>query len=653
MITNNIFLYHLDHELHKLCRIHITHDPIEIYNCFKFITRLAFLLSTESIIIPASNYFESDISYKIINELKPLNPLGVIKLATSSLNLVELLNKKSVQHPSPNNRYFYDDFRNQESDTPLYLPGTLITRVKSASEDIKEEWRNSIGKNSSWAKELYKTVQRNVSIDEFEKLMYSVPDLLGRKAFISEYIVPFLPLKYQELQAADTLLNNFITQCYIKSFLDEYDAMCFSGIPIIDSERILPKNIDKSRYIPYTIYAQKLFPKIIKNKPFMVYINECEVYELTEYKNSKQWKKEVELIEETIMHPGTKTNNYIINPIKVPNNFQGDNQMDRSLLITALSIELESLLEILGSQLQINHIEKDNRSYYTITPNAKKMIVCTSFFGMGQVKAALAIKDALLFMDFDRVILVGICGGLPGKLSLGDIVVSEKIVDYEIAKVFDTENVIRWNVYNSDHKLITQMRNFSSDRWRNQLKSNSSLDHSPLVHFGTVLSGNKVMASRDEAKKLAAVWDKALAIEMEASGMANALYESPDAPPFIMVKSVCDFADKNKNDDWQDIAAKTAALYVIDFLFTTKTISISKKEDFSISTKKNILYVLKETYNKAELNELCFNIDIDIENLGVYAKNEIAVELIRYCERHNKIQILINQINEDRDDILG
>ena len=67
-----------------------------------------------------------------------------------------------------------------------------------------------------------------------------------------------------------------------------------------------------------------------------------------------------------------------------------------------------------------------------------------------------------------------------------------------------------------------------------------------------------------------------------------------------------------------------------------------------------LLYSLnKECYNLSELNELCFSLDIDIEDLSGNGRSEKAVELIKYCKRHNKLQTLVAQINQDRNGILN
>ncbi|KAJ5239138.1 hypothetical protein N7468_003757 [Penicillium chermesinum] len=75
----------------------------------------------------------------------------------------------------------------------------------------------------------------------------------------------------------------------------------------------------------------------------------------------------------------------------------------------------------------------------------------------------------------------------------------------------------------------------------------------PIVHHGTILSGNKVIKSelyRDEMSRKY----KAIAMEMEAAGIMNAL-------PVAVIRGVSDFGDSKKNDLWQPYAAATAAAY--------------------------------------------------------------------------------------------
>ena len=75
----------------------------------------------------------------------------------------------------------------------------------------------------------------------------------------------------------------------------------------------------------------------------------------------------------------------------------------------------------------------------------------------------------------------------------------------------------------------------------------------PVVHYGSILSGNKVIKSaayRDEMGRRF----KAIAIEMEAAGMMNVL-------PVVVIRGISDFGDSDKNNTWQPYASATAAAY--------------------------------------------------------------------------------------------
>ncbi len=43
--------------------------------------------------------------------------------------------------------------------------------------------------------------------------------------------------------------------------------------------------------------------------------------------------------------------------------------------------------------------------------------------------------------------------------------------------------------------------------------------------------------------------------------MSAVEYAKSPQPTAIIIKSVCDFADKNKNDDWQKYASYTSAAF--------------------------------------------------------------------------------------------
>ena len=73
------------------------------------------------------------------------------------------------------------------------------------------------------------------------------------------------------------------------------------------------------------------------------------------------------------------------------------------------------------------------------------------------------------------------------------------------------------------------------------------------VHYGLIASGNQVVKDaelRDLVDR--SLGGNVLCVEMEAAGLMNII-------PCIVIRGICDYADSNKNKDWQEYAASVAA----------------------------------------------------------------------------------------------
>src|SRR5579859_280644 len=60
--------------------------------------------------------------------------------------------------------------------------------------------------------------------------------------------------------------------------------------------------------------------------------------------------------------------------------------------------------------------------------------------------------------------------------------------------------------------------------------------------------------------------------------------------------------------------------------------------------RKKLRQILTEYFNEDELRELCFDINIDYENLSAGSKAGKARELVAFAERHGKTQELVEQV---------
>jgi len=80
----------------------------------------------------------------------------------------------------------------------------------------------------------------------------------------------------------------------------------------------------------------------------------------------------------------------------------------------------------------------------------------------------------------------------------------------------------------------------------------------PLIHYGAIASGNKVMRSGTQRDRIAQHLD-VICFEMEAAGLMDIL-------PCLPIRGICDYSDSHKNKGWQRYAAATAASYAKELL---------------------------------------------------------------------------------------
>lgn len=593
MVADNIFIYHLDYELQELFQLSKVYPYKQIYSCFNLITRMAFLLCKKSILIPASNYFESDIAFSILNSLCSLNvnKLGTIKLISSSYNLDELLNKKLIQHGNgiKTRGFHYIDFI--ENEKRIYLPGTMKKRKASASKDIQKAWMSDGGANKL-ANQIYEIVSGDCKASTLEDKLYSVPVKLGKQAYISRYIVPLLRMNQNYNKPINTIINVFITREYIKSFLEEYHAICLKDIPLIDADIVLPDE-EEYNHLSYMDYAKKLYELKYKGTCAMQFIEQCNAEELLDFKQSSQWKRIVENDSERkiILPQCVKEESMMLNidDIKIG-------------IITALPKECAAMKNMLenakeyffegngaGHRFFVGEIKSANGGIHK---------VALGLCGMGNNKASIrAMSMQSHFPNIESIIMVGIAGGIPTPndvekhVRLGDIVVSKGVVQYDFnkktnekivcrsepaipsAKLLEALDAISVKEYEDIYEWKTYIDRYAVGKFKKPLAedvlhddkgqivkhpNDEMRDGYPKVFYGKIASANILLKSYVTRQKLKEKFG-AYAVEMEASGIADATWDMGRG--YIVIRGICDYCDEFKNDDWQEYAAIAAASY--------------------------------------------------------------------------------------------
>ena len=194
----------------------------------------------------------------------------------------------------------------------------------------------------------------------------------------------------------------------------------------------------------------------------------------------------------------------------------------------------------------------DTKSYYYVgkwgDSGIPVAIIQTSMGTSGVFGSWYETKKALKNLKHLKYIFcVGICGGVKGRVKLGDVVVSTRICGYPDLKMMDVA-------------------------WINRSCS-STLGEQGFLHFltqtanlpakiipGTVLSGPWLIKSLVIQKELLKLCPEADAFEMEGIGIVQAC--AGKEKEYLIVKGVSDYGNAKKDDRWQAEAAVNAAQYL-------------------------------------------------------------------------------------------
>ncbi|KAM0447023.1 hypothetical protein ACHAO4_009003 [Trichoderma viride] len=225
--------------------------------------------------------------------------------------------------------------------------------------------------------------------------------------------------------------------------------------------------------------------------------------------------------------------------------------------------------------------------------------------------ATIATKMISSFPSIKFGLLVGIGGGIPSKVRLGDVVVSTPVdqypgvVQWDFGKAEDGGEFRRTGSLNSppnallkvlakletEHEMqesrvpgfLDEMKQkwpklYPKYFWNDSLRdprdedreraanvatdiaANELQKRCPDIHHGLIASGNQVIKDAAVRDRLVEeLGENLLCIEMEAAGLMNDF-------PCLVVRGICDYADSGKNKDWQEYAAAVAAAFAKEIL---------------------------------------------------------------------------------------
>jgi nucleoside phosphorylase len=243
---------------------------------------------------------------------------------------------------------------------------------------------------------------------------------------------------------------------------------------------------------------------------------------------------------------------------------------DLCVVVALQDTELKALLRLPWSW-DISDIVNDGTIYYKGTykrNGASKLVYAAASPRMGMTAAAVLTTKMICTFRPQYVAMAGITAGIRGSCEIGDIIAADPSWDYGSGKhhlnngasVFSPaphqiglNSLVRGKLglMCTDFSALAEIR----EGWRGP-KPKSALS----MHLGPVASGAAVLQDPSIAADIKQQHRKLVGVEMETYGAFAAVDESPHPQPkAFSLKSVCDFADDMKNDDFQGYAAYTSA----------------------------------------------------------------------------------------------
>ncbi len=182
--------------------------------------------------------------------------------------------------------------------------------------------------------------------------------------------------------------------------------------------------------------------------------------------------------------------------------------------------------------------------------------------GIGKVNAARTTQILIDKFDVDKIINIGAAGGVNPDLKIQDIVIGERLVqyDFDVSSSGDYEKGEIQGVgkyIKSDYELINVCRRVLEKR----------IEKDVNVIIGTIATADIFCSDPEDARKAREEFE-ADCVEMEGAAVAQVCYL--DKVPFLVIRGISDTPDGENEMEYYTychIAAKRAADLLQDLLW--------------------------------------------------------------------------------------
>lgn len=228
-------------------------------------------------------------------------------------------------------------------------------------------------------------------------------------------------------------------------------------------------------------------------------------------------------------------------------------QRKRIGIIAALPCEIE----ILKSNVQDQRVEKLAGSDFTVGTAGSYDVVIAQC-GMGKVSAAACAQAMITRFQPDVIINTGCAGALADSLHVGDIVVAEKTVEWDL----DTIDIGNPRGYVSALGKVEM----TADEELSQ-KILAVIGSSARVTRGLIVSGDQFVDKQEQRRMILSAFPGALCAEMEGAAIGHVCQQN--SVPFCVIRCISDNANGDSGVEFSAfsaIAGEKSAKYLLQML---------------------------------------------------------------------------------------
>jgi adenosylhomocysteine nucleosidase len=219
-------------------------------------------------------------------------------------------------------------------------------------------------------------------------------------------------------------------------------------------------------------------------------------------------------------------------------------------IVSAMHQELHALIALLEAARRVSMGE---REFHTGRMYGQDVVLGLS--GIGKVAAAVSATIAIQHFGARALVFTGVAGGLGDAVAIGDLVLARELLQHDL----DASPLFpRYEV-----PLTGRSRFAANDTLSNALQAAAQrcIARGDLTRSdarGLVISGDRFIASADQASALRAALPDALAVEMEGAAVAQvcAAFDTP----FAVLRTISDRADDAAHGDFAAFIVDVASV---------------------------------------------------------------------------------------------